>query len=524
MKRDSIPLLGASALPVDAQAMRKWRSALVALAAVLAVLLFAYWGTAMSMVEIWSRSETFAHGFVVAPASAWLIWRRRHELAQITPSPSWWILLPVIGVGCGWLFGQLAATNVVTQFAFVTLVILAVAGVLGTQAARMIAFPLAFLYFSVPIGEFLLPTLMQWTADFTIAALRASGVPVYREGQQFVIPTGHWSVVEACSGVRYLSASLLVGTLYAYLNYRSLRRRLLFVGVAIIVPVIANWLRAYMIVMLGHLSGNRLAVGVDHLIYGWVFFGVVIALVFWVGSRWREDDVVRPSVDALIAAPANATNSARFWLAAAALMLAAGIWPLAERAIAHADAAPPARLVAPVAPSGWREAVGGSAEWQPRFVEPTSTFQSGYGNEGQRAGLYIAYYRNQDLQRKLVSSNNYSVASNDATWRKVDESIRPVDLLGTAHPVKFEDFVDGKGTHLVVARWYWVDGKVTSSDYVAKIYTLLSRLEGRGDDGAAITVSAIQERQSEGGDVVAGFARDAWPSIAASLAQTRERR
>ena len=60
------------------------------------------------------------------------------------------------------------------------------------------------------------------------------------------------------------------------------------VGVAIVVPVVANWLRAYMIVMLGHLSNNTIAVGVDHLVYGWVFFGIVIMLMFWIGARWAE--------------------------------------------------------------------------------------------------------------------------------------------------------------------------------------------------------------------------------------------
>src|SRR5256885_17154333 len=44
-----------------------------------------------------------------------------------------------------------------------------------------------------------------------------------------------------------------------------------------------------MIVMIGHLSGNRLAVGIDHIIYGWIFFGVVMLLLFWVGSFWREE-------------------------------------------------------------------------------------------------------------------------------------------------------------------------------------------------------------------------------------------
>ena len=70
----------------------------------------------------------------------------------------------------------------------------------------------------------------------------------------------------------------------------AVRGGIVFVAISFLVPVLANWLRAYMIVMLGHLSGNKLAVGVDHLIYGWVFFGVVMLLMFWIGARWREDE------------------------------------------------------------------------------------------------------------------------------------------------------------------------------------------------------------------------------------------
>ncbi len=141
----------------------------------------------------------------------------------------------------------------------------------------------------MPIGEALIPPLMDWTADFTVAALKLSGIPVYREGTFFTIPSGNWSVVEGCSGLRYLIASITVGALYAYLSYRKLWKRVLFVALSVIVPIIANGLRAYMIVMIAHLSDMKLALGVDHLIYGWVFFGVVMLLLFWVGSYWRDD-------------------------------------------------------------------------------------------------------------------------------------------------------------------------------------------------------------------------------------------
>ena len=172
---------------------------------------------------------------------------------------------------------------------------LAVWAVLGTQTLKALLFPLAFLFFAVPFGEFLVPPLMNWTADFAAIAIRASGVPIFREGNFLTIPTGTWSIVEACSGIRYLIASFMVGCLFAYLSYRSPIRRAAFVAASLVVPIVANWVRAYMIIMLGHLTNNRLAVGADHLIYGWIFFGVVMVLLFWIGAKWREDDLPQPA-------------------------------------------------------------------------------------------------------------------------------------------------------------------------------------------------------------------------------------
>ena len=107
------------------------------------------------------------------------------------------------------------------------MLVLSVPAVLGIDVALTILFPLMFLFFGVPFGEFVVPTMMELTADFTVSALQFSAVPVFREGQHFIIPSGSWSVIDECSGVRYLMASFMVGTLFAYLNYRSLRRRLI---------------------------------------------------------------------------------------------------------------------------------------------------------------------------------------------------------------------------------------------------------------------------------------------------------
>ena len=284
MRNGSVSLL--SAPPVFA----RHRFAALIGGAVLVAIVFAFGATALSMVDIWRRSDTFSHGFLVVPIALWLVWRRRAELARVPVRPFWPGMLFVAAAGFLWLLGSLADANVVEHFALVLMMQSARACRLRAGGGRAtLIFPLVFLLFAVPFGEAFVPQLIDWTADFTVFALKLTGVPVYREGNNFVIPTGQWSVVEACSGIRYLIASLMAGTLYAYLMYSSAWRRAAFIAAAILVSIVANWLRAYLIVMMGHLSGNELAAGVDHLIYGWIFFGIVLLGMFWVGARFRDD-------------------------------------------------------------------------------------------------------------------------------------------------------------------------------------------------------------------------------------------
>ena len=222
-----------------------WRFALPLVVLTVIAILLIYSRTAESIVDIWSRSETFAHGYLIAPISLYLIWGRRKKLEEMTPAADFLGLVLLAGAGLAWLAAAAGQVPIVQQYAMVAMIPAAVIAIAGRHVARALAFPLAFLFLGVPIGEALIPPLMDWTADFTVAALRLSAIPVYREGTFFSIPSGNWSVVEGCSGLRYLIASITVGALYAYLSYRSLGKRVLFVVMSVVVPIIANGLRAF---------------------------------------------------------------------------------------------------------------------------------------------------------------------------------------------------------------------------------------------------------------------------------------
>ncbi|MDR2788923.1 MAG: archaeosortase/exosortase family protein, partial [Candidatus Accumulibacter sp.] len=150
-----VPRNGGSDAPSDDERAARWRTALALLVLLLLAELLFYRETVMSMALIWARSGTFTHGFLVLPISLWLIWRERGTLAGMEPAPDPRFALGISACGFAWLLGRVAAVAPVAQFALIGNLTLTVAALLGARIFLSLGFPLAFLLFAVPFGEFL---------------------------------------------------------------------------------------------------------------------------------------------------------------------------------------------------------------------------------------------------------------------------------------------------------------------------------------------------------------------------------
>ena len=511
-----------SATPAQARPHYDWTiAALLAIFAV-ATLLLLFHQSAWSTVAIWSRSETFAHGFLIFPISAFLIWGRRKEIVQFVPQPDLRGLPLVLLLGFGWLLAYLARVLVVQQFILVAMIPTLVWTILGVRVTRTLAFALGFLLFAVPMGEFLIPPLMDFTANFTVTALQLTGIPVYREGTFFTIPSGQWSVVEGCSGLRYLIASITLGCLYAYLTYRSAKRRIIFTILSAIVPVIANGLRAYMIVMIAHLSGMKLALGVDHLIYGWVFFGLVMLLLFWIGAFWRED---LPTVDSGGATVSPGTSivpvtSRQIVLATLAALAVAAVWPgYAAYLESHVTPALSIKLEAPPDSAGWHLDMAPISDWQPQYQGSDASLMQTYRKGHKVVSLYLGYYRHQREGSELITSTNVMVRQKHPVWSNVGESTRTAMIGGK--PLKIiQTKLRSSNLRLLVWNWNRIDNTDTVNAYLAKLLEAKAKLLGARDDGTAIIISTPYEDKPESAtETLQEFIIDMLPAIEASLRQ-----
>jgi exosortase A len=237
------------------------------------------------MLHQWWAVDTYSHILLIPPILVWLIVVKRAQLVRIEPQ-GWLPGLGIVGAGLLlWLLGRASNINLIAHIGTVGALQGVVVALLGPRVALLLALPLGMSVFLVPFGDEIIPPLQIITAKIAIALTRWSGIAAEVDGINIFTPAGLFIVAEACSGVRFLIAMIALAVLVCFTAFTSWRRRALFMLAAIIVPVLANGVRAWGTIYVAQIHGAEFAAGFDHIVYGWVFFGIVVAVML--AAAWR---------------------------------------------------------------------------------------------------------------------------------------------------------------------------------------------------------------------------------------------
>jgi EpsI family protein len=247
--------------------------------------------------------------------------------------------------------------------------------------------------------------------------------------------------------------------------------------------------RAFGIVYLAYVTDHTVAVGADHIIYGWVFFAIVTLILIAIGAKFR--DAHSPTVPP--ARSAGAPPSSRP-IAAGAVVIALALLGVSYGATAYADyanddgrvaAGEPLRL--PDAPAGWSRFDHPVDTWQPGFKGASETRMATYVLNGKAVHLFIALFRHQTPDAKLVSAGNSVVG--DDVWARAGSGASAATVDGKDLTVLATRMVKN-GLGRLVWHWYWIDGRYTSNSYVAKALETKVKLFDLPRSAAVIAVAA----------------------------------
>jgi len=249
--------------------------------------------------------------------------------------------------------------------------------------------------------------------------------------------------------------------------------------------------------MIGHLSGMALATGVDHLIYGWLFFGLVMFIMFWIGSYWREDTDAASASGAVPQArgaqPLLQRAGGRIPAMAAGVLALCALWPALAAYGEHANRNPAQVELGQLA-IGWPQ-TGEFADWTPAYMAPDASLHRSYLHGTAPVALTLLYYRNQDRSKSLVSSVNRLAGYKDA-WHETAAAARTENAGGRTLALQ-ETVLRRPGQAILVWHWMRIGGHDTTSNAVGKLLQAQSKLLLRGDDGAALMLSTPFDENPE---------------------------
>ncbi|MBK1696042.1 exosortase A [Rhodovibrio salinarum] len=470
--------------------------------ALAAIILLALHETTASIVGVWSNSATYGHGFLIVPIVGYLVWRRWPLLTCLPVQPAASGLALMLGAGLVWLVGTLANVNLLQHFALVGLLQASVLAVFGWRITWAVAFPLAYLLLAVPFGDFAVAPLQTLTAEYTVPLVRMSGVPVYLENWRIQVPGGAFLVAEACAGARYLLACIALGLLVCDLLFTAWWKRVLFVALSIAVPIGANVLRAYGIIMLAYLSDFEIAVDVDHLIYGGIFLSLV-TLILIALAVWLRDDgamglgqLVPTSKNADAGAPASASA----WRGLSAVGVAGIAILVVLRAYAGWASSPPVAearaLDVPDRLGSWQRVDDAPVDWRGDFRGADQQAAWVYRDGARQVTLFVAYYAYDRPGAELVSSRNSLLGDPETSVQKRGQASDGI-VAGLPAPqyLRLRGPMDREGR--LVWSWYRVGAAVTGRPAVAKLETLKAKLLGTAVPSLAVAVATTATPAAE---------------------------
>ncbi len=470
-------------------AAQGWWTAAAVIAAASLVFGLVFRADMESAVEAWLWTTAYNHCFLILPLIGFLLWERRAVFSAVAPRPVFWPLAAIPLLSAVWLVAAVLDLHEGRQLAVVAMFEIVLLATLGTPAFKLLLAPLLFLFFLVPSGEFLIPDLQRVTANIAVHGLRALHIPVYSEGLIIEIPEGKFEIAEACAGLRFLIASVVFGFFFSVVMYRSLLRRALFIALSLVVPVGANGLRALGTIALAHVEGNAAAVEADHILYGWIFFSLVILLLIAIGMSFVDKGNRLPALPLVVGARGAPWRSAA--VCGIAVLLASLGPAYGARLDREFRASAPLLARSPTVSPPWRLVGRDAAGWHPLVHDADRELVESFAAPGTGVvDRFVALYRLRAIGNAMTRGDTR--VADDRVWQLNEQGRTETSVDGRRVGVTSSQLVSGPYRRLVWS-FYLVDGQIAAGLLKAKLLQARAVLLRHASVGAFVAISASED-------------------------------
>lgn len=269
-----------------------WIAALAAMAAMVAAAYF------HSFVDIMFGSAVpeslYSHAMFIPFICGFFVWRQRAELSKAPLEPAPLLGYPLLIVGCfALLVGDFLGFMTVVHFSLLPVLWGLCFLMLGRQATFSIWFPLAFLFFMLPLPYSLVSVVSfkskMLATESAVHLGQLLTLNFVQDGSYVFLGTSDRLMVgDVCGGMRSLIALLAFGSLMAYISKTLGWARIVILLISPAVAIAANVARIFFLCVIGYFFGSEWATGKVHDASGIGIFACAFVLLFGAEAILRK--------------------------------------------------------------------------------------------------------------------------------------------------------------------------------------------------------------------------------------------
>jgi len=467
-----------------AQNFQKPAPALLAGAGLLFIFVIFFWQTLVDLVTIWNTNDTYSHGFFIPLLTIFLLAQKNTLLANSSLKPAPLLILPLAFLLFIWLLANISDTKIIELLTIPLILITAYSTVIGYKAGIIVSLPLMFLYMATPVWSVLIPYLQAMAVVFNEFALQISGFPTFIEGHNVSIPAGDFVIEDGCSGIRYFVVTLTLGTFYALLNFTKLKPIAIIISLSVIFSLVLNWIRIYLIILIGHFSDMQSSIIEDHHMFGWLLYGAGLIPFFIFIQRSTKN---REKIEETTWNVSSNKSIPKLYLVLTISLIVS--FSLSSSFLKNRELQKAYTITNPMAKEPWVGPIPFN-NWQPDYLGGSITKDLLYIGSDKTTDIsfHIYYYGEQKKGAELINESNTISGNARVKSRK--------SIAVDQQPVIESIIAIPNNKNRLVWHWYYVNDQLLTKPILVKLHQSKELISGKSSS-ALIALSAECENQCE---------------------------
>ncbi|MBT1450661.1 exosortase [Glaciecola sp. XM2] len=263
----------------------------------LVILAFVLFETFQSLNTLWQfNNESYSHGYLVLGLILYSFYERR-DLFVFKPT-----LSPVplaLVVGLAWTATNSVNVKLGEYLLLPAILFLFIVTCVGWKRSLTFALPIAALFCALPIISYVNEFLQVLTVLVVSNMMKMTDITAFIDGFFITLPHGILHVDTSCSGLSYLSAGITFAMIYSFMSIRRKRVVAFSLVFIVILSLIANWIRVFLLVVVAYDSKMQSPLVAEHGFMGWIIFAFIFVFYLFVMRKIEARFDSKPSESAV---------------------------------------------------------------------------------------------------------------------------------------------------------------------------------------------------------------------------------